>query len=139
MSSGRFFFFQALKNVFPLRQTVTDNCFGCIANHPSQRQHELCLMTEYGVQLLQCYQEALERVPRTKLMEELTGLVVQSDTNFVEVFNQLFKESDPLERIKYDAEMQLEFICYFLDKEIPSNGGSDRQKISNVCYDHVKN
>ncbi len=133
MSSGRFFFFQALKNVFPLHQTVKDTCYGCIINHPSQRQH-LCLMNEYGTQLHECYQKALERVPRTKLMEELTSLVVQSDTSFVEVFNQLFKESDPLERIKYDAEMQLEFICYLLDKEIPSSGGTDREKISSVCY-----
>ncbi len=93
-------------------------------------------MAGYGEQLRACYQEALDMVPRTKLMNELTSLIVQSDTNFADVFSQLFKESDPLERIKHDGEMQLEFICYLLHTEIPIGGGSDRQKISSICFDH---
>ncbi len=136
MSSGRFFFFQALKHVFPIDQAINNNCFGCSVHHPSQRQHDLCLMAGYGEQLRVCYQEALDMVPRTKLMNELISLIVQSDTNFADVFRQLFNESDPLERIKHDGEMQLEFICYLLHTEIPASGGSDRQKISSICFDH---
>ena len=141
VSSTRLFFYKALKEVFPINAVVKEKCFGCSVNHPSQDQHDLCLMSGYGMQVFNTYQEALLRVPRAKLMETLVDVVKHSNTDFVDVFTLLFTEYDPLERIKHDGEMQLEFVCFLLDKELPyHSSGIDRTKIYAICaeYDNTK-
>ena len=133
MSCGSMFF-EALKEVLPLRQIIEEKCFGCSVHHPSQRQHDLCLMSGYGAQVLCCYKEALERVPRLQLMEALVRIVEKSNTDFIDVFNKLFIKRDPLERIKHDTDLQLEFICFLLDKKKPLSG-HNKERICSICYD----
>ena len=139
VSDTRLFFYKALKEVLPLNEVVREKCFGCTVNHPSQNKHDLCLMSGYGMQLYNCYKEALLRVSRAKLMETLVDQVKHSNTEFVDVFELLFTNYDPLERIKHDGEMQLEFICFLLDKELPYHiSGIDRAKLYAVCAEYDK-
>ena len=136
LADERVLFYKALKKELQLEQVISENCFGCIVNHPSQRQHDLCLMSEYGEQVFRCYEQALSQVSRPKLMETLIDLVQQSDTiDFMHVFKELFIQKDPLEQIKYDSEMQLEFVSFLLD-ENKVISGTDRNKIYSICHGH---
>lgn len=136
ISAGRSLFYQAVKEVFPLDAVVKTNCFGCSVNHPSQDQHDLCLMSGVGMQIFRCYKEALVRIPGRKLMETLVEVVDKSEMKFVDAFDFLFSESDPLEKLKHDGEMQLEFVCFLLEKDIPYDVRSSEGKIYSICSEH---
>ncbi len=115
MLSSQLLFFESVKKVLNLREIVQENCFGCMVNHPSQVQHDLCLMSGYGEQLYQCYQEALNRISRPALMKILIQMIEDSDTvTLSELINELFIQKDPLGQIQNDIEMQYKFICFLL-------------------------
>ena len=126
------FFYQALKEVLSLKSVIRENCSGCKSLMVA-KQHDLCMMTGYGLQLYQCVQEALNRVSRKRLMTVMLDLVKQSDTDFESVFSELFLENDPLEQIKYDTEKQLEFVCYLLDKPVPVERYTIRNRMNAIC------
>ena len=125
MLSGRIFFFEAIKEVLPLQNVITQSC--------NDSAHTLCKKTPRAMQLYHCYQEALNVVSRKRVMECFISLIEQSDTSLNEIFYQLFIETDPLEQLKYDTETQLEFICFLLHREIPKDGITDKDKIFFLC------
>ena len=131
------FFYQALKEVLSLKQVIRENCSGC-KSVLTAKQHDLCMMTGYGLQLYHCVEEALNHVSRKRLMSVMLDLVKQSDSNFESVFNELFLDNDPLEQIKYDTEKQLEFVCYLLDKPVPVEHTTNRNRMNMICcvYDY---
>jgi len=122
-------FFKAIKKVWNLDKIVKARCYGCQVHHPSQRRHDLCL-SGYGEIVFRCYEEALNKVSRSELMQ---ALVDEESDNFIDLFKNLFIDKDPLEQIKYDKEMQLEFICFVLDMKKPSY---KNYTISSVCFDY---
>ena len=95
-------------------------------------------MTRYGLHLYHCVEEALNHVSRKRLMSVMLDLVKQSDSNFESVFNELFLDNDPLEQIKYDTEKQLKFVCYLLDKPVPVEHTTNRNRMNMICcvYDY---
>ena len=125
-------FYKAIEKVFKLDKVIGENCFGCQVNHPSQGQHDLCTMASYGEQLFRCYEEALNNISRPELMDTLLEIVAGGQP-FQNVFRTLFIEKDPLEQLKYDKGMQLEFLCFYLQMERPKNM-SDRDAIADICH-----
>lgn len=47
---------------------VKELCYGCSVNHPSQRQHDVCLMMEENEQMDLCMDQSLERVSKESVM-----------------------------------------------------------------------
>ena len=45
-----------------IREIVRRRCYGCSINHPSQKNHDVCLMMDPEEQIRSCLDEALESV-----------------------------------------------------------------------------
>ena len=127
-------FYKAVDKVLKLDKVIGENCFGCQVNHPSQCQHDLCTMASDGERVFRCYEQALNNISRKELMETLLEIIAeQTEYTILNVFRTLFIEKDPLEQLKYDTEMQLEFLCFHLKMQRPRDM-SDRVAIYYICH-----
>ena len=61
-----------------VRTISTEKCYGCKVDHPSQIQHDVCLMMDYKEKVELCLPEAIERVDHlqaTQLWEQGISLL----------------------------------------------------------------
>ena len=54
----------------PLWEVIRNECYGCQIDHPSQKQHEVCLFMTYDEQVDCFLEEALKRVDENRLLGE---------------------------------------------------------------------
>ena len=54
--------FSATHVTSTIQSLIPKYCHGCIVNHPSQHQHNLCLMMEWTDQVLTFFDEAYDSV-----------------------------------------------------------------------------
>ena len=60
------------KHLKPLcLEAVTQLCHGCVIEHPSQDQHNVCLLDEYD-RLMHCWNDAYNRLDESKVSESIT-------------------------------------------------------------------
>ena len=53
----------------PLREVIHNECYGCQIDHPSQKQHNVCLFMSFDEQVDCFLQEALKRVDEMRVTE----------------------------------------------------------------------
>ena len=53
-----------------LMKVVQDKCYGCQINHPSQKQHEICLFWTFDEQVDCFLEDALMRVDEAQVIED---------------------------------------------------------------------
>lgn len=57
--------------VICIRAVAEQKCFGCSVDHPSQLQHDICLMMPWRERIDVCFDEALDVLRKTKVNEVL--------------------------------------------------------------------
>lgn len=55
-----------------LNEAIKTLCYGCLVNHPSQTQHDVCLMMSGDEQVHHCFQKCLGLVNEKDVMETFT-------------------------------------------------------------------
>ena len=54
----------------PIIPSVARNlCYGCVVNHPSQVQHDICILMNEEERILHCLSEALQLVDEKKILK----------------------------------------------------------------------
>lgn len=82
-----------------ISRLVTENCNGCLIDHPSQRQHD-CLMMERDEQLCLYYDRALEKVSEANVMKA-----------FTESLNDIKPSVNGFEMLKYTCDDWRSIFC----------------------------
>ena len=60
-----------------LGEAIKELCYGCSVDHPSQKEHDVCVMMEMEERVYHCYRKCLELVNEDYIMEAFTmGLTV---------------------------------------------------------------
>ena len=52
-----------------ISRTATKLCYGCQVNHPSQIQHDVCIMLDEDDKILHCLKDALLQMDERKVMK----------------------------------------------------------------------
>jgi hypothetical protein len=60
--------------VLELPKVIEKKCYGCMINHPSQKQHDVCLQMNKTEQIWLCIDEALERINEEEIFQEFFNL-----------------------------------------------------------------
>ena len=53
-----------------VKELVTEKCYGCQVDHPSQRQHNLCIMADWKEQVETCFSEALQKLDKNDVIRQ---------------------------------------------------------------------
>ena len=55
-----------------LNESIKELCYGCMVDHPSQTQHDVCLMMSEEERLYHCLEKCLEYVSEEDIMKTFT-------------------------------------------------------------------
>lgn len=58
--------------VICIREVAESKCFGCSMDHPSQVQHDVCIMMPWEERIEECFDEALDLLRNKRINDVLT-------------------------------------------------------------------
>ena len=77
-----------------MNESIRKSCYGCSVDHPSQTQHNVCLMMSDEEQIYNCLEKCLELVTEEDIMKTFTISLGISEIFRCpsQVYNQRFRQ-----------------------------------------------
>ena len=84
-----------------LPDVVKEKCYGCQVDHPSPKQHNVCLMMTNDEKVEVCLDTALARVNAFDIYEE-----------FLALFPEVLQEAETTSLVTYVKSMKTSLLCF---------------------------